>query len=340
MSLSHPTVLPPLADLIDSCFPVELPLHTRFRGVVSRQAALFRGAERWSEFAPFLEYPPAEAAHWLAAAIEYGWSQLPTPLRTNIPVNGTVPAVTPELVPKTVARFTGCEVFKIKVAEPGQDLSCDVARVNAVRREVGEGVQLRLDANGAWDVATALRSIQELARFGLDYVEQPCASVTELAELREGLAQAGCPVKIAADESVRKAADPLRVARLGAADLLVVKAAPLGGISRALAIVSEAGLPVVVSSALDTSVGIGMGLRLAAVIPDRLFYGACGLATAEFLAADVVSSPLTPAGGSIPVDAPVCDPELLSAAALTGQEREKWLRRVTECYKRLETPVR
>ena len=157
MSLSHPTVLPPLADLIDSCFPVELPLHTRFRGVVSRQAALFRGAERWSEFAPFLEYPPAEAAHWLAAAIEYGWSQLPTPLRTNIPVNGTVPAVTPELVPKTVARFTGCEVFKIKVAEPGQDLSCDVARVNAVRREVGEGVQLRLDANGAWDVATALR---------------------------------------------------------------------------------------------------------------------------------------------------------------------------------------
>ena len=278
--------LPSLADLLATARVVALPLATRFRGIDVREAVLFEGPEGWTEFSPFLEYDDAEASAWLAAAIDYGWmphadrrcatrSRSTRPCRrwTRHPVAGVL------------ARFDGCRTAKVKVAEAGQRLADDVARVRAVREAMGPEGRIRVDANGAWNLDEAEHAIHALAEFDLEYVEQPCASVDELAELRRRVKYLGIP--IAADESVRKAADPLAVARAGAADLLVVKAQPLGGVRRALEIVAEAGLPAVVSSALDTSVGLAMGVALAAALPE-LDYD-CGLGTAALLTADVVA---------------------------------------------------
>ena len=291
MSTDAAASLPSLADLLDTTRVVSLPLVTRFRGIEVREAVLFEGPEGWTEFSPFLEYDDAEAAAWLAAAIDYGWMPTPTALRDRIPVNATVPAVDAAAVAGVLARFDGCRTAKVKVAEAGQRLADDVARVRAVREAMGPEGRIRVDANGGWNLDEAEHAIHALAEFDLEYVEQPCASVDELAELHRRVKYLGIP--IAADESVRKAADPLAVARAGAADILVVKAQPLGGVRRALEIVADAGLPAVVSSALDTSVGLAMGAALAAALPE-LEYD-CGLGTAALLAADVVSPALTPA---------------------------------------------
>ena len=207
----------------------------------------------------------------------------PAPRRSEVPVNATVPAVPAAIVPEVLARFDGCRTAKVKVAEPGQRLVDDVARVRAVRDALGVEGRIRIDANGAWNLDEAEHAIHALAEFDLEYAEQPCATVDELAELRRRVKYMGIP--IAADESVRKAADPVAVARAGAADLLVIKVQPLGGVRRALAIVAEAGLPAVVSSALDTSVGLSMGVALAAALPD-LDYD-CGLGTSALFTTDV-----------------------------------------------------
>ena len=280
--------LPRVADLLATAHVVSLPLVTRFRGVEHREAVLFEGPEGWTEFSPFLEYDDAEAAVWLAAAIDYGWHRQPAPVRDRVPVNATVPAVAADDVPSVLARFDGCRTAKVKVAETGQTLADDVARVRAVRATMGPEGRVRVDANGGWNVDEAEHAAHALAAFDLEYLEQPCASIDELSELRERLADWDLP--IAADESVRKAADPLAVARAGAADLLVVKAQPLGGVARALSIVDEAGLAAVVSSALDTSVGLAMGAALAAALPNLPYD--CGLGTASLLAADVTRAPL------------------------------------------------
>ena len=190
-------------------------------------------------------------------------------------VNATLPAVPASEVAGVLDAFAGCRTVKIKVAEPGQTLADDIARVAAVRAHVGPEGRIRIDANGAWNVDEAEHAIHALAEFDLEYVEQPCATVEELALVRTRVKYMGIP--IAADESVRKADDPLAVARAGAADILVIKAQPLGGISAALRIVADAGLPAVVSSALETSVGISMGLHLAAAL-DTLEFD-CGLGT-------------------------------------------------------------
>ncbi|MCH6231045.1 o-succinylbenzoate synthase, partial [Microbacterium sp. CFH 31415] len=235
--------IPPLSELLASARVVALPLATRFRGVDVREALVFEGPEGWTEFSPFVEYDDREAATWLAAAIDFGWMPQPAPVRNEIPVNATVPAVAAASVPAVLARFDGCRTAKVKVAEAGQRLSDDVERVRAVREEMGPEGRVRIDANGAWNVDEAERALHALAEFDVEYAEQPCATVEELAELRRRVNYMGIP--IAADESVRKASDPLAVARAGAADLLVVKAQPLGGVRRALAIVAEAGLPAV-----------------------------------------------------------------------------------------------
>ena len=252
-----------------------------------------KGPEGWTEFSPFLEYDDPESSTWLAAAIEYGWAPQPAPLRDAIPVNATVPAVDAASVAGELARFDGCRTAKVKVAEPGQRLSDDVARVRAVRDAMGPEGRIRVDANGAWNLDEAEHAIHALAEFDLEYVEQPCAWIEELAELRRRVKYLGIP--IAADESVRKADDPFAVARAGAADILIVKAQPLGGVRRALEIVAEAGLPAVVSSALETSVGLAMGVALAAALPD-LDYD-CGLGTAALLTADAASPALAAARG-------------------------------------------
>ena len=289
------------------------------------------GPQGWTEFSPFVEYSDPEAAAWLAAAIDFGWSEPPALVRTSVRVNATVPAVTAELVPETLARFPGCRTAKVKVGEPGQVLADDVARVAAVRAVLGPEGRVRIDANGAWNVDEAEHAIHAFAPYDLEYVEQPCATVEELAELRRRVKYMGIP--IAADESVRKAEDPLAVARAGAADILVVKAQPLGGIARALSIAEEAGLPVVVSSALETSVGLSMGLHLAAALPSLEFD--CGLGTASLLATDVTDAPLLPIDGALPVRRVVPTLELLDAYAATADRTRWWRARIERCYRQL-----
>jgi O-succinylbenzoate synthase len=323
--------LPALSELLATSRVVSLPLVTRFRGIDVREAVLFEGPQGWTEFSPFVEYDDAEAAAWLAAAIDYGWMPAPAPRRDRIPVNATVPAVDAAAVAEILSRFDGCRTAKIKVAEPGQRLSDDVARVRAVREAMGPEGRIRVDANGGWNLDEAEHAIHALTEFDLEYVEQPCMAVDELAELHRRIKYLGIP--IAADESVRKAADPIAVARAGAADIVVVKAQPLGGLHRALEIVAEAGLPAVVSSALDTSVGLAMGVALAAALPE-LEYD-CGLGTAALLAADVVDPALAPRAGSLPVGRVTPDAALLDAHAASDDRREWWFARIARCHSEL-----
>ncbi len=328
-----PAPLPPLGTILDSARVVALPLATRFRGIDTREALLFEGPEGWAEFSPFTEYDDTEASTWLAAAIEDAWMPRPAARRDTVDVNATVPAVAAASVPAVLARFDGCRTAKVKVAESGQVLADDVARVRAVRQAMGPEGRVRIDANGGWNVDEAEHAIHALAEFDLEYAEQPCETIDELAELRRRVKYMGIP--IAADESVRKAADPLAVSRAGAADLLVIKAQPLGGVRRALEIVEEAGLPAVVSSALDTSVGLSLGVALAAALP-QLDYD-CGLGTASLLAADVVTPPLVPRAGRLSVGRVAPDLALLAEHAASARQRDWWLDRLTRCYEVLST---
>jgi O-succinylbenzoate synthase len=302
-------------------------MRVKFRGLMAREALLLRGPVGWGEFSPFMDYDDVESARWLKAAVEAAWEGFPAPVRTSIPVNATVPAVPAAEVAGILARFGGCTTAKVKVAERNQELADDVSRVAATREVLGPHGRVRIDANGAWSVDEARRALAALAPYDLEYVEQPCATIEELAELRVALARSGTEVLIAADESVRKADDPLRVARLGAADVVVLKAAPLGGVRSALRIAEECGLPVVVSSALDTSVGIAAGAALAGALPDLPF--ACGLGTVSLMAADVSSAPMLPVEGQLQVRS--VDPDRRDDLAL--QYRTAWWHaRVRVCH--------
>lgn len=323
-------MLPPLADLLGSARVVSLPMHTRFRGVDKREALLVEGPEGWAEFSPFVEYDDLESATWLAAAIDFAWKTQPDPLRERIGVNATIPAVEAAQVAELLARFAGCRTAKVKVAEPGQTLADDIARVRAVREAMGPEGRIRVDANGLWNVDEAEHAVHALNEFDLEYVEQPCATVPELAELRTRVKYMGIPV--AADESIRKSSDPLAVAREKAADLLVIKAQPLGGITHALQIITAAGLPVVVSSALDTAIGLSQGAALAAALP-TLDYD-CGLGTASLFLDDVAD--LRPVDGSIPAARVTPDPDALARLAASDDRRDWWLDRLTRCYAALD----
>jgi O-succinylbenzoate synthase len=321
-------MLPTLRDLAATAHVVSLPMVTRFRGIDTREALLLEGPKGWTEFSPFVEYGDAESAAWLAAAIDFGWNDAPPMLRDAVLVNATVPAVDASDVPGVLARFPGCRTAKVKVAATDQVLADDVARVHAVRSALGPTGRIRLDANGLWTLDEAEHAIHALAEFDLEYVEQPVESIDEMAEIRRRTHYLDVP--IAADESVRKSSDPLLVARAGAADILVIKAAPLGGIRAVLSIIGQTGLPVVVSSALDTSVGIAMGAHLAAAIPDLPFD--CGLGTASLLAADVTTSPLLPQDGAIPVRRVEADAGLLAEYAASADRRDWWLARLARTY--------
>ena len=285
-----------------------IPMRTRFRGVTLREGALVRGPAGWGEFSPFPEYGPAECARWLAAAHEAAEEGWPAPLRTRIPVNVTVPAVGPEAAHAIVAA-SGCRTAKVKVAEPGQGEADDLARVEAVRDALGPGGRVRIDANGAWTPDAAVRMIEALGE--LEYAEQPCATLEELAEVRRRV-----DTPIAADESIRRAEDPLRVRAADAADIVVLKVQPLGGVRAALAVAEACGLPVVVSSAVETSVGLAAGLALAAALPELPY--ACGLGTLSLLEGDVVGEPLTAVDGVIEVRRPEVDEAALSRYEVDG----------------------
>lgn len=327
--------LPTLDELLGTARVVTLPLHVKFRGVTHREMVLFRGPAGWAEFGPFLEYDDAESARWLAAGVEAGWLGFPSPLRTEVPVNATVPAVSPDRVPAVLERFGPVTAVKVKVAEKGQEPHEDIDRVRAVRRALDAAglrdAAIRVDANGGWDVPTAVAQLNRLAETGLEYAEQPVMGIDGLAEVRS---QLGGAVRIAADESVRKEDDPLKVARAGAADLLVVKVAPLGGVRKALRIVQEAGLPAVVSSALDTSVGISAGVALAAALPELPF--ACGLGTVSLFREDVVRDALTPRAGVLPVGPVEPDPDLLDRHRASPDRETWWLDRLARCHALLD----
>ncbi|MDP9885630.1 O-succinylbenzoate synthase [Sinomonas atrocyanea] len=324
---------PDLAELEAGAAVVRLPMRVRFRGVTEREALLLRGPAGWGEFSPFLEYGDAEASRWLASGIEAAWQGFPEPVRARVPVNATVPAVPAGQVRDVLAAFGPVQAVKVKVAERGQSLADDIARVAAVRDALPEA-DLRVDANAGWTVPEAVEALVRLGEFSLEYAEQPVPGINGLAEVRALLEARGTPVPIAADEAVRKAEDPLRVARARAADLIIVKAAPLGGVRRALEIVREAGLPAVVSSALDTSVGLAAGVALAAALPSLPH--ACGLGTGALFAHDVVSPALVPDVGFLPADRlaerAVPDPELLTRYAAPEERRQWWLDRLRRCH--------
>ncbi|HEX4063010.1 MAG TPA: o-succinylbenzoate synthase [Streptosporangiaceae bacterium] len=303
--MSEPVVPAAVRDLLAGLRAFAIPMRTRFRGITVREGALIQGPAGWGEFAPFAGYGPRECARWLACAIEAATTGWPPPVRASIPVNVTVPAVGPAQA-HAIVSGSGCRTAKVKVAQAGQADADDIARVEAVRDALGPAGRIRVDANGGWDVPHAGRMLRRLAPFGLEYAEQPCATLAELAELRRAV-----DVPLAADESVRRADDPLRVRAAGAADIVVVKAAPLGGVRAGLAVAEACGLPVVVSSAVDTSVGLAAGAALAAALP-ALPYD-CGLATMSLLTGDVTADPLAASGGELPVRRAEVDPGRLAA---------------------------
>ncbi len=295
----------PLPALLPTVRAFAIPMRTRFRGITVREGALIQGPAGWGEFSPFAEYGPRECARWLACALEAACAGWPEPARERVGVNVTVPAVGPDQAHQIVAG-SGCRTAKVKVAEAGQADVDDIARVEAVRDAIGPAGRVRVDANGAWSVEHAVRMLRALGRFGLEYAEQPCASLAELAELRRLV-----DVPLAADESIRRAEDPLAVRAAGAADIVVLKVQPLGGVRAALRVAAECGLPVVVSSAVESSVGLAAGVALAAALPGLPYD--CGLATMSLLTGDVTAEPLAAEDGALPVRACVPDPERLSA---------------------------
>jgi O-succinylbenzoate synthase len=285
---------------------------------------LAEGPQGWTEWSPFWDYDAAESAAWLAAAHEAAFEPWPQPLRRRIPVNCTVGAIGPQQARLVVLHSGGCRTAKVKVAERLAGLGDDIARVEAVADALGPGGRVRVDANGAWSVDEAVRAIRELddAAGGLEYVEQPSASVEELADVRRRV-----EVPIAADESIRRAADPVRVRTLEAADIAVLKVQPLGGVLACLRVAEQIGLPVVVSSALETSVGLAAGLALAAALPQLPY--ACGLNTLALLDGDVAADPLRVENGAMDVRRPAVDVERLHRLSDTGLQT-RWNVRLAE----------
>ena len=305
--------VPPLAAVWS------IPLRTRFRGLVVRDGALIRGDAGWGEFSPFWDYDDDESRRWWLAAREAADEGWPAPVRTSVPVNVTVPAVDPARAREIVASSGGCRTAKVKVAEPGQTAADDEARLEAVRDALGPHGHIRVDANTAWDVEEAVTRLAayDRAAGGLEYAEQPVRTVDELAALRRRT-----HVPLAADESVRRSDDPMAVVRKAAADVVVLKVQPLGGVRACLELAERMGLPVVVSSALESSVGLAAGIALAAALPELPY--ACGLATGRLFTDDVVADPLLPVDGEIAVRRPEPDPVALGRTAAAPDLAARW----------------
>ena len=267
-------------QLLDTLRVIALPMKTKFRGITVREVALIKGPHGWGEFSPFLEYDDAESASWLASAIEAATTPKPKLYRTSVAINGTIPALNePADLKRVVDSFPGVSSFKVKV---GNDLAKDLARVNVIRN-LQPQAKIRIDVNGLWSVGQAEAFLSAVG--DIEYVEQPCATIEELRELKSRTS-----VKIVGDEALRKAADPFAIDFTGAIDYLMLKVQPLGGIKRAQALAEHHNLPVVVSSALESAIGINYGLTLAASFETMNFN--CGLGTGSLLAADVAHLPI------------------------------------------------
>lgn len=319
--------------LLASARVLSIPMRVPFRGIIQREVVMLRGPQGWAEWGPFVEYSDAEASIWLDAAIEWAYQPTPPANLTEIEVNATLPAIDPAQARALVGDLAGYSVLKLKIAESRDQAFTDLQRAKTIAAQYPH-LKLRLDANGRLTVADALRLASDLAEAGLaiDYLEQPVATTRELLELREALARAGVPIRIAADESVRKADDYLEVARLGAADLLVLKVAPLGGLQTALEVAQRAALPIVVSSALETSIGLAPGAWLAAALPGLgIETGPAGLDTARLLEVDPAERPLEIKNGRLRLSRPSLDERLAAKVAANPERTAWWLARLERC---------
>jgi O-succinylbenzoate synthase len=305
--------------LLESLRVVALPMKTIFRGVTVREVALIQGEYGWGEFSPFLEYDDAESAPWLASAIEAATQPKPQLYRTEVAVNGTIPALNDkEELEKVVNSFPGVTTFKVKV---GTNADEDIARINALR-SLRPNAKFRIDANGLLSVEQAVSLLQLLG--DIEYIEQPCATIEELRELKKRV-----DVKIVGDEVLRKAKDPFALDLSGAVDYLMLKVQPLGGIKRAHQLAEHHNLPVVVSSALESAVGINYGLTLAASFKDMNFD--CGLGTGSLLAKNVAELPI--ADGKIAISDVVPNLEGLDVSADRFQWWKNRIMRTAELLK-------
>ena len=316
-----------LEDALASLRVVALPMKTKFRGIEVRETALFEGPAGWAEFAPFIEYDARESLAWLESAIEAATIRVPIGERTSIPVNATVPASNDVAeIEEILSWYPGVDTVKIKV---GTGIREDLARI-ARGRKVLPKAKVRVDVNGSWSVDDAIFNIRtiygEVAGNFLEYVEQPVASLNELRELKERLI---VDVKIAGDEVLRKAEDPFAIDLDGAIDVLMLKVSPLGGIKRSLDLAAHHKLPVVVSSALESVVGISYGLKLAAQLPVLNY--ACGLATSALMKADVGFIPID--NGAMSVSTPEISREMLEKLKVSQERLEWWRNRITEVWR-------
>ena len=312
-----------LDSILESLKVVALPTKTDFRSVKEREVALIEGPKGWGEFSPFVEYEPSECVPWLVSAVEEATISPPEMMRTRIEVNATMPAINGrENIAEVLSWFPGCKTVKIKV---GADIREDLARISTVC-DLAPSAKIRIDVNGSWTVGKAIQAIYAIHDIcELEYVEQPCGLLDELRELKRRVA---FPITIAGDEVVRKAADPMTVDLQDAIDVLLLKVAPLGGIKKSMEIAAHHGKPVVVSSALDSAVGISYGLRLAAALPEMHY--ACGLGTGQLLSADVASLPIV--GGEIMVESVVPEQVLIEEYSISPDRLDWWRARVRETW--------
>ncbi|MFY9190860.1 MAG: o-succinylbenzoate synthase [Lawsonella sp.] len=330
-------ILPPVEELLAHAHVVSIPMRVKFRGITIREMLLVEGPAGWGEFAAFPEYDDLEASFWLRNALEMAWQGPPPAQREQVPINGTIPALDAireeQVIADLITSFGAVTTFKVKVAEAGQTIADDIARVALVHQLAPQAL-IRVDANMGWSVDTALTAIPAIveAAGGTDnfeYAEQPCATVPELKAVRTALDP---EIHIAADESIRRAADPLDVIRAEAVDRVVVKAPPLGGPRQLLALAQHVPQRVTVSSALDSAVGMNSGIAAAAALPTEI--PACGLGTGKFFKRDLAESRQVKDGF---LDNQLAVPNPAALQDLSAPDRRKtwWLERLRRCYRYL-----
>ena len=314
-----------LEEALASLRVLALPMRTTFRSLNIRETALIKGENGWGEFAPFVEYSDQESLPWLESAIEAADKPLSLALRDSIPINATVPALNDESeIEQILSWYPGVDTAKIKV---GIGIKEDIARIQAVRKHLPKA-KIRIDVNGSWSVKEALSNISAIYQVTedlLEYVEQPVSSLSELKQLKEGMS---VDLKIAGDEVLRKAEDPFAINLDGAIDVLMLKVSPLGGIKRALELANHHQLPVVVSSALESAVGISYGLALAARVT-KLDY-ACGLGTSALFNQDIGDIPII--NGAIKATSYPIDLERIERYELKGERLEWWRNRIIQVW--------
>ncbi|MFT4186280.1 MAG: o-succinylbenzoate synthase [Micrococcaceae bacterium] len=309
----------PVSDVLHNMHIVSLPMITKFRNITVRELALWEGPSGWAEFAAFTEYDDSNTLPWLQAALEASHGPNISPKQSFIPINGTIPAVMPDDVEKIIKKFPGVTTFKIKVAQKGQTLSDDIARIKAVRRLIPDAT-LRIDANAAWTFTEAKEALQTFKEFELQYAEQPVRNLIDLKHLSELDI-----IPIAADEAIRLAEDSLEVIKKDAADVLVLKAAPLGGVIKVKQIASKTDKPIVISSALESSVGMHRGLLAADYATTNW---ACGLGTVSLFKHDICDDPLIPINGKLDTEVRTPSFKLLEKYRVTSDNEKWWQDRV------------